>query len=93
MNNMKAIDFSANGSDTDGAADDSLMLMLGNDIGGGTFNVNRYSNARGDFVTVASFDAVTTEAQEIRIGKGAKIQFELTGATSPDLNVDYWFAS
>lgn len=88
---MKAKDFDANGTHEDGAAHDSMMLMLGNDIGGGTLNVKLFSQARNAFVTVASFTAVTTEAQEIRVGKDSKVQLELTGATSPNLNADYWF--
>lgn len=91
MTEMKAKDFTANGTHRDGAAEDSLMLLLTNNIGGGTFNVKRYSAARDSFVTVRSFTAVTAEAQEVRIGKGETIEFELVGATTPNLSADYWF--
>lgn len=91
MTAMKHVDFTADGTHVDGAADDSLLVMITGTIGGGTFTVQRYSRSRDAFVTVATYTAVLADADEIRIGKDEKFRFQLSGATTPSLAVDYWF--
>lgn len=91
MTDSRHKDFSADGTHNDGAAKDSLMLMATGTFGGGTLNVKRYSDSRGAFVTVAAISAAMTDAQEIRVGKDSALQFQLTGATTPSVALDYWF--
>jgi len=90
MTDMSRVTFTADGTqEPSGPSTDTLMVMVSNTIGGGTLNVKKYSEATDGFVTVAQYTAVTTKAEEIKVGRG-RSQCELTGATGPNLNVDYW---
>ena len=91
MNEMRSKDFSADGTHVDGMAKESLMLMASGTWGGGTLSIKRWSDSRGAFVTVAQYSGDTTDADEIKLGKDVRFQLELSGATTPNLNVDYWF--
>lgn len=72
------------------AAEEHLALMITNTIGGGTVNVRKWSKDLEAFVTIASFTAVTAEAEKIHVGRG-RTELQLVGATSPNLNIDYWW--
>lgn len=91
MSKMLSEDFTANGTAVDDVQGKSLILMATGTFGGGTLTVKLWSDARGAYRTVAAFTAVTTSAQEIYLGVGQRLQFELTSATGPNLELDYWF--
>ena len=90
MSDMSRITLSSNGTAAPGPLNrESLMIMVTGSIGGGTLNIKKYSIARQAYVTVATYAAITTEAEELKLGRG-KFQFELVDATTPALDVDYW---
>lgn len=91
MSDMSRVSFSANGTQNLGPIPgNSLMLNLSGSLGGGTFNVKKYHGEIDAYVTVAAFSTLPTEAQEIVLGRGARYQLELIGATGPSLNADRW---
>lgn len=91
MNEMMHIALAANGAvEPAGSDGDSLMLLVTGAFGGGTLSVQKYSEDRAAFVTVATYTAATTTPQELKLGWG-RIQFSLAGATAPALDIDYWF--
>ena len=93
MSQMKHQDLTANGTVSDDAKADTLVVMLRTDIGGGTVTVRRYSSSRDAFVPVAEWTEVLTTAESVAIGKGARFEIVLSGSTNPDLNIDYWFVN
>ena len=84
-------DLTANGTVSGEARSDTMVIKLGGSIGGGTVTVRRYSSGRDAFVPVAEFTAVQTTAEEVKLGRGARFEIVLTGATTPSLTIDYWF--
>lgn len=91
MSKMLSEDFTANGTAVADVMGDSLALMVTGTFGSGTLAVKLWSDARGEYRTVAAFTAATTSAQEVYIGAGQRLQFEVTGATTPSIELDYWF--
>lgn len=91
MSKMYSQDFSADGTATAGAEGKSLILMVTGTFGSGTLSVKRWSDARSAYRTVAAFTAATTSAQEIYLGSGQTLQFEVLGSTTPAIEIDYWF--
>lgn len=99
MSEMSLINLTANGTESLGnSAIDvnlrggagSLMLIATGAFGSGTLTVQKYSAARDAFVTVATITQAMTTADEIKVGRG-DTQVVLSGATSPNINIDYWW--
>ena len=99
MSAMDFVNFNSDGTENLGDSstdvnlrngDGRLFVMIAGDFGGGTLNFQRYSESREAFVTVATYSEVTTDGDELKIGR-ANVRVELTGSTGPDLNVDYWW--
>lgn len=90
MSEMERTTFTSNSTiERSGLSRDSLMLMVSGTFGGGSLAVQKYSKANEDFVTVTTYTEATVTADELRLGEG-RFRFVLSGATSPDLNIDYW---
>ncbi|MCK2149519.1 hypothetical protein MYE70_10620 [Marinobacter alexandrii] len=99
MSNMKLVNLTADGTVSLGnSAEDvntrggtgSLMIMPTGTFGSGTLVVQKYSEARSAFVTVATYTAPLVDAEEVKLGLG-DTQLVLSGATSPNIDVDYWW--
>lgn len=91
MSQMLSEDFTANGTAVNDVQGESLIIMVTGTFGSGTLAVKLWSDARSEYRTIAAFTAATTSAQELYIGAGQRFQFEVTGATSPAIEIDYWF--
>ena len=91
MSRMYSQDFAADGTAEDDVRGKSMIIMVAGTFGSGTLAVRLYSDARSAFRTVASFTAATASAQEIYLGAGQSFQFNLSGSTSPSIEIDYWF--
>lgn len=99
MSEMSLINLTANGTESLGnSATDvnlrggagSLMLIATGAFGSGTLTVQKYSADRDAFVTVATITEAMTTAEEIKVGRG-DTQIVLSGATSPDVDIDFWW--
>lgn len=91
MSKMYAADITADGATKADVLGRSLIVMLGGSFGSGTLSVELWSDARGEYRTVAAFTAVTTSAQEVYLGAGQTFRFVMAGSTTPSLEIDYWF--
>lgn len=91
MSKMLSADFTTNTEVDLVTTGPVLVVKVAGVLGGGLVSIRKWSAARNDYRTIASFTAVTLVAQQIAVGHGQRMQLALTGALAANVEIDYWF--